>query len=63
MLALAVVVPASLGLMLATLTALPQLSGPVASSHLLTIGGLLTAILVPLEPLRQEGCAVALATP
>ncbi len=44
MLALAVVVPASLGLMLATLTALPQLSGPIASSHLLTIGGLLTAI-------------------
>lgn len=44
MLALAVVVPASLGLMLATLTALPQLSGPVATSHLLTIGGLLTAV-------------------
>ncbi len=44
MLAIAVVVPASLGLMLATLTALPQLSGPVASSHLLTNGGLLTAI-------------------
>ena len=44
MLALAVVVPASLGLMLATLTALPQLSGPIAASHLLTVGGLLTAI-------------------
>ncbi|MSQ43586.1 MAG: hypothetical protein EXR45_05185 [Chloroflexi bacterium] len=44
MLALAVVVPSSLGLMLATLTALPQLSGPITSSHLLTIGGLLTAI-------------------